>query len=89
MRPEARCLSRKVFPPASLAGAAQLFTGGSGEPCRALLTTGGITVETVSAARGAQRRGLCRLQLGAPAVCIDGLDSFADFGMSGSDLRNL
>jgi hypothetical protein len=27
--------------------------------------------------------------LGAPAVCIDGLDSFADFGMSGSDLRNL
>ncbi len=30
-----------------------IFTGGSGEPWRALLPTGGITVETVSAARGA------------------------------------
>ena len=48
---------------------------------------------TVRAARGAKRRDPCRMGhhffLGAPAVCIDGLVSFDDFGMSGSDLRNL
>jgi hypothetical protein len=48
---------------------------------------------TVPAARGAKRRDPCRMGhhffLGAPAVCIDGLVRFADFGMSGSDLRNL
>jgi len=51
MRPEARCLGCKRFSPRFMVGVAQLFTGGSGKPWRALLPTGGITVEAVSAAQ--------------------------------------
>jgi len=51
MRPEAGCLDRKSFSPGFMLAAAQLFTGGSGEPSRALLPTGEITVEAVSAAQ--------------------------------------
>jgi hypothetical protein len=56
MRPEASCLGCKCFSPRFMFGAAQLFTGGSGEPWRALLPAGGITVEAVSAARATKGR---------------------------------
>jgi len=59
MRPEAGCLDRKSFSPGFMLAAAQLFTGGSGEPWRALLPTGEITVEAVSAARATGCAMLC------------------------------
>ena len=42
----------------------------------------------ISRARSASDEVFAVCNLGAPAVCIDGLVRFADFGMSGSDLRN-